>query len=427
LNVPKLERELGIEVYASKSSGIGGRIRRFPQDFVVEEILLDGSKATVEPKDVPRLKGRGRYLMCVLVKRKWDTLLAVQAIAQQLGISQERIQIAGIKDANALTAQHITLSRTAPEQITSVKIRDLALYPLRFSNEKMNSRTLFGNQFCVVIREIAHPLDKIEEQIRNVQNELENLGGVPNFFGHQRFGTKRAITHVVGKHIVKGEWEKAVLSFLARPSEFEHPETRQARQQLWRTRDFVEAFRNFPFQLRHERVMLSHLSKHPRDFVGAFRRLPTKLCKLYVQAYQSYLFNKFLSQRIQHGLPLKKALKGEYKLKIEDEEYVALPLIGYKQSISMSEQSKIEKQVLEEERVTPQDFKVPLMPEISSSGGLRTALTPLIDLNIEKPSKDNANPEKHMLSLSFSLRKGSYATTILREFMKPRNPIKAGF
>jgi len=365
--------------------------------------------------------------MCVLVKRKWDTLLAVQSIAQQLGISQERIQIAGIKDANALTAQHITLSRAIPEQIMSVKIRDLALYPLRFSNEKMNSRMLFGNHFRVVIREIAHSLDKIEEQIRKVQNELKNLDGVSNFFGHQRFGTRRAITHVAGKHIVKGEWEKAVLSFLARPSEFEHPETRQARQQLWKTRDFVEAFRNFPFQLWHERVMLSHLSKHPRDFVGASRRLPTKLCKLFVQSYQSYLFNKFLSQRIQHGLPLKKALKGEYKLKIEDEEYVALPLIGYKQSISMGEQGKIEKQVLEEERVAPQDFKVPLMPEISSSGGLRTALTPLIDLNIEKPSKDNADPEKLMFSLSFSLRKGSYATTILREFMKPRNPIKAGF
>jgi tRNA pseudouridine13 synthase len=109
LNVPKLEKELGIEVYATKASGIGGRIRWFPEDFIVEEVLLDGSKATVrEPKNVPSLNGRGRYLVCILVKRNWDTILATREIAKQLDMSQERIQIAGIKDANALTAQHIS-------------------------------------------------------------------------------------------------------------------------------------------------------------------------------------------------------------------------------------------------------------------------------------------------------------------------------
>jgi len=157
LNVPRLEKELGIEVYATKTSGIGGTIRRFPEDFVVEEILLDESKATVhEPKTVSSLTGRGRYLVCILVKRNWDTIMATRAIAKQLDMSQERIQIAGIKDANALTAQHISISRTMPEQISSVKIKDIRLYPLRFSNEKIHSKMLLGNQFRIIIREIAY-------------------------------------------------------------------------------------------------------------------------------------------------------------------------------------------------------------------------------------------------------------------------------
>jgi tRNA(Glu) U13 pseudouridine synthase TruD len=67
------------------------------------------------------------------------------------------------------------------------------------------------------------------------------------------------------------------------------------------------------------------------------------------------------------------------------------------------------------------------MPQISSSGGLRTATTPLIGLNIENPIKDKANPKRKMVSLAFTLRKGSYATIALREFMKPSNPINAGF
>jgi len=126
-------------------------------------------------------------------------------------------------------------------------------------------------------------------------------------------------------------------------------------------------------------------------------------------------------------MPLKRARGEEYKLKINSEEYLALPLIGYKQSVSVGEQGEIEEQILEKEDVTPQDFKVSIMPKISSPGGLRTALTPLMGLNIEKPIKDDFNPSKKMVNLRFTLRKGSYATIILREFMKPPNPIKAGF
>jgi tRNA pseudouridine13 synthase len=363
----------------------------------------------------------------VLVKRRWDTLLAIREVARRLKVSQERIQIAGIKDANALTAQHLSISRTTPEQISSVNIRDMRLYPLRFSSEKVSSKMLLGNQFHIVIREIRHSSSETEKRIRNVQTELENAGGVPNFFGHQRFGTKRAITHLVGRHIVKGEWEKAALTFLAKPSVFEHPESRQARQQLWKTRDFVEAFQNFPFQLRHERVMLSHLSRHPRDFVGAFRRLPTKLCQLFVQAYQAYLFNRFISGRIKGGISLNTTLEGDFSVKVDNQSCLALPIIGFKQSVSSGAQGNIEKEILEKENLKPEHFRISAMPEISATGGLRTALMPIKDLSLTKLSKDSVNPSKRKVELGFILGKGSYATVVLREFMKSRNPVAAGF
>jgi len=427
LNVPRLEREIGIEVYATETRGLGGRIRQFPEDFRVEEILTNGSKAEIEPAAVPQITGRGRYLVCVLVKRNRDTFLAVRAVAQKFSLSQERIQIAGIKDTHALTAQHVSISRILPEQVQQVKSNNLWLYPLRFSNEKIHSNQLFGNQFRIAVRAIRHSSTTIIKRSENVRNELLRLGGCLNFFGHQRFGTARPITHLVGKYILFGEWEKAALTFLSKPSPYEYPESRQAREQLWNTQNYQEALRYFPFRLVYERQMLTHLAKQPRDFVGAFHRLPKKLCQLFVQAYQSYLFNRFLSQRIQFGLPVKEARRREYKLQINDEDYVALPLMGYKQSVSMGEQGEIEKRILEEESVTPQGFKIPRMPEISSLGGLRAALTPLIELTIETPVTDNANPNKKMVSLGFTLKKGSYATIVLREFMKPRNPINAGF
>ena len=130
------------------------------------------------------------------------------------------------------------------------------------------------------------------------------MGGIPNFFGHQRFGTTRPITHLVGKAIVEGDFEKAAMLYLAKPSVHEHPSSRNARAELRSTRDFKQALNNFPKQLRFERLMLSYLVEKPDDFVGAFTRLPVKLQGLFVQAYQSYLFNRFLSERIKNGCSL---------------------------------------------------------------------------------------------------------------------------
>jgi len=370
-----------------------------------------------------------------------------------LGISPKRIQIAGIKDAHALTAQHISIRRITPEQVSRVKIKDITLRPLRFSEEMVFSQLLLGNQFRVLIRAISHTSSVTERRVMKVENELLGLGGVPNFFGHQRFGTVRPITHLVGRSITQGDWKNAALIFLAQPSLHEHPAAREARQQLRDTRSFREALRRFPRYLRYEQMMLSHLTKQPKDFVGAFRKLPLKLRRIFVQAYQSFLFNRFLSQRIRLGIPLNEAQVGDYVVSLDNkgiptDEFtlvtaqslslvkkalnegkmrVAIPLLGFKQNPSEGIQGEIEQGIIETENVIPRNFYVPLMPEISAPGRLRATLTPMIKLSVEQPTKDSANPPKQEMKLSFTLHRGSYATVLLREFMKPRNLIKAGF
>ena len=42
-------------------------------------------------------------------------------------------------------------------------------------------------------------------------------------------------------------------------------------------------------------------------------------------------------------------------------------------------------------------------------------------------TEDNLNPDKNAVKLSFSSRRGEYATIVLRELMKPDEPIPAGF
>jgi tRNA pseudouridine13 synthase len=458
LRVPRIDKLLGIDVYATETAGVDGIIREAVDDFVVEEVLVDGSKAEIEKPVEHRVLGaspsKQRYMLCVLVKRNWDTFVAIRNIARQLGLSQGQIHIAGIKDAKAVTAQHITVENCSTEDASKVNIKGIEIRPLGYVHDKLSPYYLLGNNFTIKIKAIKHSESTIEKRITETASALEAIGGIPNFFGHQRFGTTRPITHLVGKAIVEGDFEKAAMLYLAKPSVHEHPSSRAARAELQSTRDFKQALQNFPKQLRFERLMLSHLVENPEDFVGAFTRLPVKLQALFVQACQSYLFNRFLSERIKNGFSLNRAEVGDYLVNVERSGLpmvnvakvvgaeaiteanelvkagrmrVTLPLIGIKQKLSQGAMGRIERQILEEEGIQTENFRVNAIPKISGRGGLRAVLAPVQGFKLHGIPAFAPNEKEHQADLSFMLLRGSYATVLLREMMKPTNPIKAGF
>jgi tRNA pseudouridine13 synthase len=387
------------------------------------------------------------------VKKNWDTLTAVERIAEELEVDRNHVRIAGIKDARALTAQHISVSMVTPEKVLNLKVRGLEVYPIRFEDETVSPSRLYGNHFHIVIRSIRHDPPVIEKRINTVLKELKDLGGIPNYFGHQRFGTKRPITHLVGRQIVKGNLEEAALTFLSLPGPFEDSRAREARIHLGDTRDYRMALKIFPEYLTYERLMLRHLLRHPRDYLGAFRRLPLKLRRLFVQAYQSYLYNMFLSERAKRGIPLNDVLVGDYALELDSrglptgrvskvsesnlshvkervhkrEVVLGIPLVGLDVEVSGGVQGEIEREILSKEGVAPQDFGVECMPEVRARGGFRRVLTPIINLEVSDISEDPVNPSRFKVELDFILLRGSYATVLLREVMKPRNVVEAGF
>jgi len=458
MQVPELEKTIGIEVYATHTQGIGGTIRRVLDDFIVEEVLVDGSKASaseteknVGSRALGSSSRKSRYLLCVLVKRNWDTLIAVRNVARELGLSTGQVQFGGIKDAKAVTAQYITIENVAPEDLQKVQVKDIKVRPVGYVPNKLSAYYLLGNNFHITIRNLEHSEQSIRKATAETVKELDEAGGIPNFFGHQRFGTTRAITHRVGKAIIKANLREAAMIFLAEPSPHEHPSSRQVRKQLQDTQDFKQALRDFPKQLRYERAMLERLAEEPDDYAGALRRLPKKLRELFVQAYQSYLFNRFLSKRIEEGVPLNKTDVGDYAVNVERSGLplitmyrivseavnaevnnkiktakmrLAIPLIGFKQRPMLGRQGIIEKQILEEEGVSIEDFKVTALPEVAEKGKLRTAATPIHGFSIEEAAHEKA---KNIARLAFMLYRGSYATVLLREIMKPSDIISQGF
>ena len=453
MNTSSAEKGIGIEVFASANPGISGFIKQRPEDFIVEEILLDGSRAERAYEPPSQLTGDNRYLICLLIKRNWDTILATRVIARQLGINEGRIQSAGLKDKRAVTAQHISIENIKMEELKRITREGLTVQPLRYSPNLIFQHMLYGNTFQIVIRRIQHPRAVITDRTEATLSRLRSLGGFPNFFGHQRFGVTRPITHKVGKALVKGNLEQAVLLFLAEHSPWEHSQSRLARERLSKSCDFETALEEFPKILFYERLMLSYLNKHPDDYIGALRQLPIRLRRLFLQAYQSYLFNYFLSERAKREIPIERPKSGDFVLKVDsnglpsrsyikatsrnleglwqsvkkERMCVALPLIGFRRSTSEGVQGEIESSILQREKLTPQDFHIPSLPEVSAGGGLRTTVAPVQGLRFEVPKDDELNPSSRKLELNFTLHRGCYATSFLREIMKPGNLVEAGF
>ncbi|RLI88513.1 MAG: tRNA pseudouridine(13) synthase TruD [Candidatus Altiarchaeales archaeon] len=394
---PELEQELGMEVYASRTEGIGGRIKQIPEDFIVEEITPDGKILEIGNRGIENKNQEEKeYVHFTLQKYNWDTMKAIKEISRRLGISHKRFGFAGTKDKRALTTQRVSLWNKKIEDLERVRIKDIKLKDFRYEDERINLGDLLGNRFTVVIRNLEYDEEIIRERISSLMNELK--GQIPSFFGVQRFGTVRPITHLVGKEILKKNFKGAVMIYLSMEFEGEDEEVKEVRKTLRETGDFRETLKNFPKHLGYENAMLNFLVKERKkeNFIGALRKLPKKLRQMFIHAYQAYIFNKSLSEYIKRGIVVER-----------------LPLVGYKTEID-----EITSRILNEEGISQEDFRVDSMPELSSKGEYRNCFAIVENLEIINIRDDELNEGKKRLTIRFSLGKGNYATVFLREVMK---------
>ena len=132
----------------------------------------------------------------------------------------------------------------------------------------------------------------------------------PNYFGEQRFGSTRKNTHIIGEKILKRQFKEAVLDFLCNSEGEENKEASLARKELADTFDYTQALKNFPHYLRLERTVIAELEKNSNGYINALKQLPRPTLLMFVHAFQSHLFNRMLSHRIENGV-----------VKIETEEY----------------------------------------------------------------------------------------------------------
>jgi len=411
------------EIYSTSSKGIGGQIKRRYTDFVVEEVGRDGrvckaerfvEKGThLEEKiRVPERNPDFDQLQLDLEKINKDTNFAVRTLARFLQCSKKRVGYAGLKDKRAVTCQRVSLFRPNVERLEAFGSQGIQLRNPKWSKERIDLGCLKGNRFEVVVRDIALEEEKLRKRVEVFFEEVGEKG-IANFFGEQRFGGIRQVTHIVGGEFLKGDFKKGVLLYLTHWVEEEQEEIRDARKRLAETMDFKEATRLFPKKFRYERAIIHHLCKYPNDFVGAFGKLPKKLRYLFTHAYQSFLFNRVIEERLKAGIGLE-AVEGD---KVVDGNPTG-PLFGFESKLAEGKPGEIEKRVLEEAGFELKDFRVRKMAEISSKGARKSIVLKPENMKLVSVEEDEFFPGKKALKISFELSKGNYATTVLRELMK---------
>lgn len=343
-----------------------------PEDFIVEELPL------YEPSRT------GTHTYFAIRKRNLSTIEAINRIARELQVHTRDIGYAGLKDKNAVTTQVLSAEGVTPERVLRIEQPAIEVLWAERHTHKLRVGHLRGNRFELTLRDTSH---NALTQIKTVMDWLVTEG-VPNRFGVQRFGNNND-SHLIGKALVKADWEAV--------------------------KCYVFANDAVPQHQKFER-------KPVETVVNA---IPYRLRRLYLSAYQAYLFNRVLEARMPH---LGKLLEGDIAVKhsngapflveqatIEQPRADAFeispsgPIFGYKMRMPSGDVHDLEISVLADEGVRFETFRKVAGIRLP---GTRRPLRMPIQLHEVSTVGDDVG-----IRLGFTLPAGGYATVVLEELL----------
>lgn len=262
---------------------IAARFREAPEDFEVEEVPAYPAS------------GVGTHTYITIEKRGVSTLEAVRRIAARLGRHPDEIGFAGLKDARAVARQRISIEHLRDDERTKIDDEHVRALAFERHSNKIRKGHLRGNVFRVALRGAT------AEDERAARATIERLarGGAANYFGMQRFGGARAMTHRLGFALLRERWDELLALLLGGPGTDESPRVREARAR-YEAGDSAGALAAFPPTFRAERAALRALIEGG-DSGRAVAAIPREERTLYANAAQAAIFNDLLTERIERG------------------------------------------------------------------------------------------------------------------------------
>lgn len=390
-------------------AGTAGTIKETPADFIVEEI------PAYEPC------GHGEHLYLRVEKQGMGTFAMMQRIASALGIKEKEIGYAGLKDAQAITRQWISLPHIEQSKIDALDLENITIVATSHHTNKLRLGHLRGNCFHIRIHNVIANAE---------QNALDTLhvlkhSGVPNFFGEQRYGVLNS-NHLVGRAILQENFEQAAELIIGDPEKISNERWKIAAQ-TYQQGDTEGALAALPGRFRDERRLL-HTLLRGKSHRQAVLALPRKLLRLYLSAYQSHLFDLQVAMRLdsidtiwpgdiayihQKGACFRVDDVDSEQLRADRLEISPSGLLpGHKAMIASQQAGIIEQSILDKENLPKDAFTK--NTGLKLSGERRPLRVPIDNVQCQSNSLEDDN----ILELSFSLPTGSFATTVLHEVMK---------
>jgi tRNA pseudouridine13 synthase len=413
-SISQIDSRAGIECYCTSFAGTGGSIKQGSEGFMVSELVNESLDISLSYNE------NHRYPLYILEKRDIDSNHALFEIERELHM---RFRVMGIKDAKAVTTQYAGMERVMRNPPAELKSRHTRLTLKGFTKHPLQKKFLAGNKFEIRIYNVRSS---------DLSGFVPHIGKVGNFYGLQRFGSERLVTHLIGREIMKRNFIQAVELLLCHTTEFDTQMSREIRNKCVDPSNYRQVLKMLPRGMDIERQVLSALVAG-RDTIAALRAVPITIRRLFVQAYQAYIFNRCLSRAVMEGEDLLQPqtedlcfeMEGpatfgriiKYNPTSKTKLVPAIRMAGYTFQPGKGRFENITRAIMQEEEVSAKDFYIKEMQELSHQGGFRQAPLWCTDFRYERDP----------LTVSFKLPKGSYATTLLREIIKPGDPIRSGF
>jgi tRNA pseudouridine13 synthase len=328
--------------------GVGGRIRVMPEDFRVEE----------RPLYPPC--GEGEHLYVRITKRGLSTPDLVMRLSSHLGIKARSIGVAGLKDAQAVTSQMVSLHGVTTDAASRLPTDDrlLAIEVLGRHRNRLRKGHHAGNRFRLTIRDVG---DHADEDVKSILEILVRRG-VPNYFGPQRQG-RGGGNFRLGAELLRDPERRAKMSRSKR---------------LW----FMNAYQSYVFNC----ILARRINSIDRVMAGDW------------------------AMKTDNGacFAVEQAEKEQARADVFEISPTG-PLFGSRAPWAAGIPGEIERTVIAELGSTPEALSK-AGSECGFRGERRALRVALNDLEWEQQGRH--------LTLSFWLPPGAYATSVLREIMK---------
>ncbi|MBX3422423.1 MAG: tRNA pseudouridine(13) synthase TruD [Pirellulaceae bacterium] len=386
------------------------KLKSLPDDFQVSEV-------------VQLTTGNGPFALYELHKRSLGTPEAIQAVLRSWNLPRQKISYAGLKDRHATTVQFITIHHGPKQDLTQ---RSFELRYVGQVQRPIGAKDIVANRFSILIRGIARGR---QADLATRLHAIQNFG-VVNYFDDQRFGSLGVSGRFIAEPWCKGDYEAALWLAIAEPNSHDRPRERQQKEIL------RQSWGQWPrckqgLDRSHRRSIVTYLVDHPTDFRRAIGLLRSDLRSLYVAAFQSALWNQWLSRIIAQrcgtwgrhyhsaigALALPNLQPDTGCTLVEELQWLSalqLPLPSARQHDWPPELVSVLDDVLAQYDLQRSQIRLKYPRDTFFSKGQRNCWLRPRDLQSHW-TDDSINLDCLALSLSFDLPRGAYATMLIKQ------------